>query len=366
MSDHEHSDHDHDYGHPPAPEAGDASSQALAEALRSSFAVVKIIMALLIAGFFCSGFFVVGPAEKAIILRFGKPVGVGQKVLLGSGLHWAFPYPIDEVVRIPITEVQSVTTDNGWYYTTPAEEASGQEPNIGTSLDPTRDGCAITADRNIIHSKATLYYHIADPVRYVFGFTNAAETIRNLLDESLLYTAAHYKVDDALYNDSGGFQEAVKERVSQLTDQEQLGIVIDNCEIQNIPPLQLADVFAQVATSLQNRDADIRSASSDANNVLLQADAQSNAIVNQAEAARTNYVASVIADARRFNDLLPEYETNRDLFVQITLLQAMGDALTNVQDKMFLPLHPDGRPTELRLILNRELPQPPSAEQTQP
>ena len=355
MSDeHEH----HDHSHPPAPETQDAGSLALGEALRSSFAIVKIVMALMVAAFFCSGFFQVGPSEKAIILRFGKPVGAGQKALLNSGLHWSFPYPIDEVVKIPITEIQKVTSDNGWYFTTPEQELSGEEIPAGPSLNPAIDGYAITADRNIIHTRATLYYHIEDPSHYVFGFTNAAETVQNILDESVLYTAAHFKVDDALYTDIDGFREAVRQRVEDLTDQEQLGIAIDNCEIQNIPPRQLADIFAQVTTSRENRNTAIQNANSDANKTLLNSGAQAATIVYQAESARTKYVTAIDADARRFNDLLPQYETNTALFVQQTLMPAMSEVLTNVQDKIFLPVHAGGRPVELRLMINREPPAP--------
>jgi regulator of protease activity HflC (stomatin/prohibitin superfamily) len=53
--------------------------------LRSSFAIVKIVMAA-DGHFFSSGFFTVGPQEKAVILRFGKPVGEGEKVLLNAGI----------------------------------------------------------------------------------------------------------------------------------------------------------------------------------------------------------------------------------------------------------------------------------------
>src|SRR5271154_5711363 len=110
--------HEHDHDHDPAPETQDAGSQALSEALRSSFAVVKIVMLLMVVAFFGSGFFTVGPSEKAVILRFGKPVGEGENRLLGAGLHWSFPYPIDEVVKIPITEQQVVSSTIGWYNTT--------------------------------------------------------------------------------------------------------------------------------------------------------------------------------------------------------------------------------------------------------
>src|SRR5215469_16988350 len=123
----EHS-HSHDeHGHPPETPM-DAGSQALTEALRSSFTVVRFVMFLLVLVFLASGFFKVEPNERAIILRFGKPLGEGEKALLGPGLHWSYPYPIDEIQKISVTGVQKVTSDVGWWATTAAQEAAGTEP----------------------------------------------------------------------------------------------------------------------------------------------------------------------------------------------------------------------------------------------
>src|SRR5271169_4771192 len=82
---------------PPPPELPDtpvdAGSQALSEALRSSFGIVKFLMVVLVFVFFASGLFTVQPQQRAIILRLGKPVGVGENALLGPGtLHWSYPY----------------------------------------------------------------------------------------------------------------------------------------------------------------------------------------------------------------------------------------------------------------------------------
>ena len=110
----------------PAPEVvEDAGSRALAEALRSSFVIVKVIMVLLAVLFLGSGLTTVGTQEKAVILRFGRPVGEGEDALLGPGFHWAWPPPIDEVVKIPIGQVQTVQSTIGWYATTAAREACG-------------------------------------------------------------------------------------------------------------------------------------------------------------------------------------------------------------------------------------------------
>ena len=116
---HDH-EHQHTHEHPaPAPVTpDDAGSQALAEALHSSFAIVKVVMVLMVLAFFSSGFFTIGPQEKAVILRFGRLVGEDEKVLLNSGWHWSYPYPIDEVVKIPIRKIQTINSTVGWYATT--------------------------------------------------------------------------------------------------------------------------------------------------------------------------------------------------------------------------------------------------------
>jgi membrane protease subunit HflK len=349
---------DHTQEHPaPAPVTpDDAGSQALAEALHSSFAIVKVVMLLMVLAFFSSGFFTVGPQEKAVILRFGRPVGEGEKVLLNSGWHWSYPYPIDEVVKIPITEIQKVSSTVGWYATTAEQELSGEELPAGPSLNPAVDGYAITADRNIIHTRAMLYYHIEDPVRFVFDFVSASNTVQNALNNALLYTAAHFNVDDVLTRDVAGFRDAVLQRVSNLTEQEQLGIVIDQCEVQSIPPRQLQDVFTRVTTARENRNKVLNDARSYENQVLSQAGAQASSITNAAAADRARFVESITAEAKRFSDLLPKYENNPSLFAQKTLVEMMGPMLTNVQDKIFLPTRADGKPRELRLMLNREPP----------
>src|SRR6185312_12954143 len=126
MNDHSHPHDDHGHPHPPEMPV-DAGSQALSEALRSSFAIVRFVMFLLIVVFLASGFFQVKPNQRAMILRFGKPQGEGEKALLGPGLHWSFPYPIDEVERISVTGVQKVESTVGWYATTKEMELAGTE-----------------------------------------------------------------------------------------------------------------------------------------------------------------------------------------------------------------------------------------------
>jgi modulator of FtsH protease HflK len=352
MNGHEHHHHDN----PPDAETRDAGSQALAEALGSSFTIVKIVMGLMVVAFIWSCFFQVGPQEKAVILRFGKPVGAGEKALLGAGLHCSFPYPIDEVVRIPISEIQSVTSDNGWYYVTPEQELSGDEGNAGVILNPAVDGYLLTADTNIIHIKATLYYHVTDPIRYTFDFMNASNAVRNALDNALLHSSAKFTADDALINDPAQFLDAIQARVGNLLEQENLGVEVDHCDVSHSAPKSLAEVFAAVTSARETRMKTLDDAHSYENQVTNTADATAASIINQAQSAKARYVDLINADATNFNKLLTNYESDPNLFVQQTFLRMIGPALTNVQDKWFLPVQAGDRPYELRLQLNRALP----------
>src|SRR6266436_848863 len=201
--------HSHDTGAESPTPPVDSGSQALSEALKSSFGIVKFLMVVLVFVFLLSGFFTVGPQERAIILRMGKPVGEGERALLGPGLHLSFPYPIDDHEIISITGIQRVTSTVGWYATTAEQELAGSEPMAGPSLNPASEGYALTADGNIVHTRATLTYRINDPIGYIFNFVNASNAIQSALDNALLYAASRSKVDDILTREVIGFNEAV-------------------------------------------------------------------------------------------------------------------------------------------------------------
>lgn len=359
---------------PSSPETPlDPGSQALATALKSSFTIVKFAMFALLIVFLCSGFFTVGPQERAIVLRFGRPVGGGQ--LLPPGLKFALPYPIDEVVKVPITELQRVSSTVGWFYTTPEMELAGTDPNAGPSLNPAVDGYLVTADQNIVHARATLNYRIEDPVQYIFGFegdesrpfsgSGASNLVLNALNCALVKASAEFKVDDILYSDVLGFKDAVRRKVTEQLAVQKLGIVVEQVEVSSRPPLFLKMDFARVNVSSQQRGKLINEAKAEANQATSQADAKASGMKNLAEVERDSLLNKLQGEASTFTDLLPSYRQNPQMFVQRRLTETLSRVMTGAQDKIFLSENPDGRSRELRLLLNRE-PQKINRDQPKP
>jgi len=351
---------------PPPPEVtDDIRSQALAEALRSSFAIVKLLMILLVVVFFFSGFFTVGPQEKAIILRFGKPIDDDDKALLGPGAHWAWPSPIDEVVRIPMGQVQTAASTIGWYATTALKEAAGSEQEAGPSLNPAIDGYLLTGDQNIIHVRGTVLYRITEPVlRFTFGFANASNLVENAFNNALVYAAARMNVDDAL-KDISGFKEKVDARLKYLIAQQQLSVVVDNINLQPIPPRRLKMDFERVLAALVNRDRSLNEAKSSANQTVSRARSEAAVRINGGITESNQMVQFVAAEAQRFNELLPAYQRNPQLFMQRRQLDTLQRVWTNAEYKAVLPRSSGGKPIDLRIQLSREAQKPKAPDRPQ-
>ena len=249
---HEH-DHEHEHAdvHEPQPSASkgdnlDAAGRSLSDALRISFAILKVIMVILIVAFLASGFKSVGSDEKALVLRFGKIQGVGQEAILGPGAHWTFPYPIDEVVRIPVEKNINLAINTFWYKETRDDILGpGVKPRnyVPDQLDPVQEGYCLTgsqrnaaptaavmqtiaaagaqqirqgdgSDYNIVHTKwqvnyqitgveqffRNLYVHEALPGEIYFDVMNQSISplLRSLVEDAVVKAMVHYTIDEAL------------------------------------------------------------------------------------------------------------------------------------------------------------------------
>jgi len=369
---HSHGPHDHAHSHShgpgdayepsaapePPPEAPieDASTQALSEALKSSFVVVRVVMVGLIALFFASGIFTVGPQEVAIKLLFGAPTGVGEAALLKPGLHWSFPYPINEIVKVPKGQVHTVVSSVGWFAITKEQEIAGQEPPAGPSLNPAVDGYTLTADGNIMHVKATLRYYISDPVRYQFEFASVSNLVQNALNNALHHASIQFTVDKATRQDIAGFKEKLMNRVQQLALAQGLGIEFDprGSDVIAIPPRQVKAAFDAVLEAENDKRKTINTAEGEANTTLTKAQAEEDGIRNAGLADKTRIEQSAKADAAYFVARMEEFKRNPQLFRERRLTETMANVLANAQEKYFLVERADGTPRELRILLNRE------------
>ena len=386
----------------------DAAGQSLSYALRMSFVLLTIVMAALIVLFAVSGIVTVGPAEQAIVLRFGEIRGqTTDERVLGSGLQWALPYPVDEVVVFPGKDaIQTWPIDNFWYYVSGQEKLGLPSPPPDKTLDPLTDGYCLTRndpipgvkgnDYNIVHSKWELNYRVIDPELFLENIfvepprpgesfidmihTSIGPVLETLACDAIASTLVKYSIDEALRSEEKIATDAAR-LVQDKLDDISSGIEVDSLQMtEKITwPRQVNNAFEKAIKARQNSQQLETEADSFARNTIneaggveiiealqrkdisdvelerlwLQVTGQAQEIIAEARAYRKNVVETARANADYFQQLLPEYRKRPELVIQKIYQDAVEEVLENVDEKIIIQ-HGDTGENELRLLINRD------------
>lgn len=282
----------------PAGDEFDAAGKSLSEALRISFIVLKIIMIVLVVVFLASGFRTVEPDEQALVLRFGKICGVGENRILGPGLKWVFPYPIDKIVKIPVAKKQNLPINSFWYYQRPDELLPETKPRVPATLDPVKDGYCITrseeqsqtiagltgSDYHIVHCKWQLTYKIDDPERFFKNtYTDDAKPgqsyadviaksikplLERLFEDAVVTAMVNYTIDEAI-SSQDRIPKHVKKLLQEKLDRIESGIAVVSVQLTDITwPRQVDNAFLASIKASQESQKTISEAKGYAENTL--------------------------------------------------------------------------------------------------
>jgi membrane protease subunit HflK len=380
----------------------DAGNKSLANALHISFTVLKFIMIVLIVVFLCSGFFTVAPDERAMVLRFGKIIGdTTEKRILGPGAHWAIPYPVDEIIKLPARNtVLRMPIDAFWY--------NEQDQYGGQTLNPVSDGYCITrndtiadlkgggSDYNIVHSKWQLVYRISDCELFfknvLLGNPPTGQTLvdiipksvepflKSVASEAIVVTIVNFSIDEAIKSDIQISRETEKLLQKKLDDLE-CGIEVDSMQLtQCIWPRQVNDAFVASIKATNEMDKTISEAKGYAESRINEAGGEQmiNAVLSkdltneqkeaswmnasgtvqqaiaEARAYRTKVVESAKANADYLQKLLPEYKKRPQLVISRIYQEAMEEVLSNAQEKIIAQPDSATKNREFRVMINRD------------
>ena len=344
--------------HSPLDELDNNRHQALSDALKSSFIIIRFVMLAVVAVIVGSGVLMVEQNQVAILLRFGKPVITEGNPLLQPGLHFAFPDPIDEKVFVNVGEAMSVKSSVGWYKVDPEREIRGLGPEPKGFLVPRQDGYLMSADGNIFHAQATLKYRISDPLKFALDFQSTTNVLRDLLDNSLVHSAAQFTAQEAIYSKQAEFKEDITAQLNNMVNDYRLGIVMDPLDLEVRPPADVREAFEMVMAKDQEWSQLMSEAQSYKNEVTLKAIGEAEAI-KLSGISRSNQVVRMLAsDAEFFKGQIDSYKQNPSLFERRVMMQIVGPILTNATD-IFLVPSGEGRKGELKIKLN---PLPPASK----
>lgn len=331
---------------------------ALFRALSVSFAVLRVLIVLLLIASVFSGSFTVKENEQALILRFGKIVGEPGHQLLDSGTwHWAWPEPIDKIVRIPVKKTVRIESSKFWFSEEMMEEESYASDNA--QLVPGRDGFLITGDSNIIHLKTAAFCRIADPIKYEFTVLkeNRKKLLENTMNSAVLNVLATWKVKDALYLNVKRLESELQQEFEKRITNADIGLrVVDFIVESKSAPRAVVSSFTNVLEMALRKDTDINEAKTIAEATLTKAKSTASKLKSSANLYKARLVSSMKADAQYFQKILKEYKKDPQT-TTLTLYSIYSNTVSETMDqageKFILPAN-KGQNSELRLRLNRE------------
>ena len=333
--------HDLDHSHGQPEVIDDARTRALAEALQSSFIIIRVIMVILAVVFIFSGITTVETGTNALKLRFGKFIEP-----LEPGLRFAWPYPIDEILQIPITENREIISTIGWLTN------DDEPPQASPSFQPDYDGYTVTGDGNTIHVKATMTFSLEDTLAatkaYEFEFFNVTNILRSSLDNAVFHASARRSAFDAK-TDTTSFNEDIENRVRKVIESNnpKLKFKTLNIGTEVKVPLEVLPAFEAYGTVQQASQLKVDAAKAEKISIVANAEGQAKVIESGGRTASNKMRTSIQAEAKSFEDQRQYYESNPELFEQRLISEAMQRILTNAVDVFYL----SGR--QPRIWLNR-------------
>ncbi len=320
---------------------------ALGEALVRSLALLRWLMLVLLAGYLFSGVFILQQHEKAVVLKLGRLDGVGDARVLEPGLHWTWPRPFTEIIRIPAGRVWSLTSRVFWH-----RYGETNADSVPPTLSPLVDGYTLTGDANIFHSQWTIRFTVNDPVSYLFGTQQPAELIERELNRAVLVVSAVSPIDTLLRGDIETFRQKVDQEVRYRLSIWPLGISIQGVDLLHVaPPLQVADAFDAVIRAEQEQAQDITDARAYAARTVNEARGDAERILAEGETAKSRLVNRMQADANYFLEIQPAVSGQPVLMRHVLWQDAIRKALSTVGQVYVVPSDNNGR-REIRLQLS--------------
>jgi len=277
------------------------------------------------------GVYTVGPDEVGVVQRFGK-----YDRVVGSGLNYHLPFPIETVKTPKVTEVKRIEVG---FRTVGKKQYRTVE----------QESLMLTGDENIVDAELIVQYKIKEPINYLFNFIGPELTLREASEASLRTVIGRHNIDEALTSGKLMIQEETKELLQSILDKYETGVHVVAVQLQDVsPPKQVIDAFKDVASAKEDKNRMINEAEGYRNDIIPKARGEAQAMIREAEGFRESRIKRAEGDVAKFKAILKEYSKSKDVTRERLYLEAMEEILPGIE-KFIVP---DGEDGNLLNLLN--------------
>lgn len=269
--------------------------------------ILVVIVLVILAG---GSFYSIQEEEQAVVCTFGSP-----RAVTTPGLHFKIPF------------IQTVTKVN----TTIQGFSIGYRDGAEGGDDD--DALMITSDYNFIYVDFYAEYRVTDPVKALYASENPELVLKNIAQNCIRTTIGSYSVDSVLTTGKNEIQSNIKQMILDKLEDYDIGIALVNITIQDATPptAEVENAFKEVETAKQGKETALNNANKYRNEQIPNAEAESDRILQEAEAAKQERINEANGQVARFNSMYQEYIKFPDVTKKRMFYETMEDVLPDIK-----------------------------------
>ena len=226
-------------------------------------------LAIFVALYLLSGFYVVQAEQVAVVRRFGQVVFVA-----GPGLQYRFPWPIDRADFINPSAVRRIET---------------------------KAALMMTGDQSLVNVRVGAHYVVDDAAAYLFQMVKPDDVVRQAAEAAMRQVVAEKNVDALLTTDKAAIQQRALQVMQETLQGYKAGLrAVDVQLLESSPPEPVAAAFRDVASAREDKNTFVNEALAYQNEIVPVARGNAEKMIQGANAYQSDKVGRATGEANRF------------------------------------------------------------------
>jgi modulator of FtsH protease HflK len=301
-----------------------------------------VLGALLVAGWFVTGAYIVDEGEQAVVSRLGAFDRVSP-----PGFHVHLPPPIETHEVVQFTRQRRT-------------QIGGEDSQTARA----EDSLMLTGDEAIVDIDFTVIWSLKDAKSFVFNIAGQEKTVADVAESAMREVVGQRTLEGIITTDRAAVEDGVRMLMQSILDSYQSGVLINQVQLQKASaPAQVIDAFDDVVRASQDAETKINEATRYRNEVVPQARGEAQRMLQEAEGYKTRVVREATGEGERFRLIQEQYRTAPRVTRERLYLETMERVYGNADKTMI-----DGRTGAVPVIPLDSLrrPQVPVAPSTAP
>jgi len=245
-----------------------------------------------------TGFFIVQPAERGVVTRFGAFVDTRM-----PGPNWHWPFPFESMQRVNVDQNRSIVL---------------------------RDEQVLTQDENFVEIDMGVQYVIKSAEDYLFNNRDPDRAVSEVAESALREVIGKETMDFIITQGRDAVAARTLQTLQETLDIYATGLLVTTVNLESAqPPPEVQEAFSDAIKAREDEQRYINEAEAYSNGIIPQARGDARQQLEDAAGYRTRVIKASEGESKRFSDLLVEYQKAPEVTRERMYLDAMTDVMSS-------------------------------------